>query len=177
MPGTLRSSAYLPRPVTLARPSAIGRGLPMMLKPLLEGESDISAGGLGCRVAMRASRAALFERVLHGFVDLHVAGAAAKIAGERFANFVERGIRITIEQGFRGNHEARRAETALRAAHFGEALLDRIELARTAESFYGGDFALLIAGGERDTGKRWNTVNQHGAATATGVVAAALGAG
>ena len=52
----------------------------------------------------------------HGFENLHVARAAAKIACQSIANIGVGGIRITSQQIDGGHHHAGRADAALRAA-------------------------------------------------------------
>ena len=61
-----------------------------------------------------------------GFKNLHVASAAAKIAGEASAYFGSVRIWIAFEQINRGQHHARGADAALCAAAIDECLLDRV---------------------------------------------------
>ena len=58
-----------------------------------------------------------------GTDDLIVAGAPAEVAGQPIAGLYLRRIRITIQQRFGGDQQARRAEAALQRCMFQELLL------------------------------------------------------
>src|ERR1700737_3825141 len=69
--------------------------------------------------------------------NLHVAGAAAKIAGHPFANIRLGWFRISLEQIYGRHNHTRRADAALRAAAFDECLLHRVKLILGGDRFDG----------------------------------------
>src|SRR6476646_9600538 len=71
---------------------------------------------------------------LDGLHDVHVAGAAAQIPGDRLADVLFAWLRVAAEQGVTRHHHARGAEAALEAVLLEEPLLNRIELAVFLES-------------------------------------------
>jgi hypothetical protein len=101
-----------------------------------------------------------------GFEDLEVAGAAAKISGERFADLVTRGIRIVIEQGFCGDEDCRCAVAALRSAEIGESFLQRMERTVRAKTLYRLDFSPVAFDGEEQAGEDWFAVKKNSAGAA-----------
>ncbi len=113
----------------------------------------------------------------YGFEDLEVAGAAAEIAGESFADLIACGMRILVEQGFCGDKDGGRAVTALRGAEIGEGLLQGMQLAVGAEAFYGQDFFSLAFEGEEQAGENWFAIEEDGAGAALSEFAAVFGAG
>src|SRR5450631_2540757 len=70
MPGTLRSSVYLPAPVVFPAASIMAVGLPIMEKPFISLFIDGYRRALGC------------NRRPDGFIHLAVAGAAAQVAAQ-----------------------------------------------------------------------------------------------
>src|ERR1700720_2758809 len=77
IPGTLRSSVYLPAPVVFPAASTMAVALPMTEK------SFIPYSLLGTRYWCPLRR----DRRLDRFIHLVVPGAAAQIAAQRSANF------------------------------------------------------------------------------------------
>src|SRR6187397_1451553 len=66
-------------------------------------------------------------RLLDGFDDVHVAGAAAQVAADALADLRVRGVRVLADQP-RGLHDhPRRTEAALEAVLVPEGLLERVE--------------------------------------------------
>src|SRR6516162_8516255 len=55
-----------------------------------------------------------------------ISTAAAEISTQAAANLFRRGMRVRIEKGFTGDHEPRRAETALRRVVIDEGPLYRV---------------------------------------------------
>src|SRR5262245_26410435 len=78
-------------------------------------------------------------RELHGGNDFGICRAATEIAGEILPDLIIVGIGMRVEELSRHQHEARRAETALRRAGFEERLLDRRELPVLGEPLDGRD--------------------------------------
>src|SRR6185295_18068520 len=120
MRGSAMSSANSVCPVHLARASTLRNGLPTTLRSFrslrvaalffLLIAVDAFFGWL-CFFAAHARR-----REFDRFVNLDVAGTAAKIAGERFLDLIARRQQIALEQLFRGEQEAGRTVSALRRA-------------------------------------------------------------
>jgi hypothetical protein len=71
-----------------------------------------------------------------GFEDLEIASAAAEIAGESFADLIARGMRVFVEQSFRGDENPRCAVATLGGAEIGKSFLQRMERTVRAEAFY-----------------------------------------
>src|SRR5262245_60112986 len=90
----------------------------------------------------------LLGRPEHRLDDVLVPGAPAEVAGQGPADLLLGGVRIPLEQGFRGEHHARRAEAALQAVLVLEPLLYGVQLARPAESLHGGDLVAIGLNGE-----------------------------
>jgi hypothetical protein len=73
--------------------------------------------------------------------NLQVPRAAAKIAGERFADLVARGMRIYVEQSLGSNKNRGSAVSALRRAKVSEGFLQRVQRAIRAKAFNGLNFS------------------------------------
>src|SRR5690606_11013393 len=114
----------------------------------------------------------LLGRVLDRLDDVHVAGAPAEVAGDRLPDLRFRRVRVTLQQGNRRHHHARRAEAALEPVLLPEALLHRVEFAVLLKPLDGTDLAAV--GLHREDGARLDrySVEMDGAGTATGGVAA-----
>src|ERR1043166_1348673 len=148
MRGKTRSSAYLVWPITFAIESTLRYGLPTTrsffapeslpeppfgLDPLPAPPFDaplLAAPSLGtidtllgrlCSFACHARGCQL-----HRFVNLDVAGAAAQVPGQRFANLLARWPRRVLEQRLRRQQNPRRAVAALRRAQLRETFLQRM---------------------------------------------------
>src|SRR5438552_9508210 len=93
----------------------------------------------GARRASRAGSLPFLRCPLDRLDDVHVAGAAAEVAGELPADVVLARVGVAIEQRLAHEHHRRRAEPALQPVHLLEALLDRVELAVLLEALDGGD--------------------------------------
>ena len=63
---------------------------------------------------------------LDGLDDLLVTSAAAQVAGQGFADFGARGLRVVVEQGARAEHHAGLAKAALQGARAVKGVLDRV---------------------------------------------------
>ncbi len=84
---------------------------------------------------------------------------------------------MLIKKSLGGDNEARRAEAALLRVIVNECLLYRMEMARIAEAFHGGDLRILRVDGQHRAGVNGFVVHQHGAGAAGAAIANALGAG
>jgi hypothetical protein len=109
--------------------------------------------------------------------NLQVAGAAAKIAGERFADLVARGVRICIEQSFGGNENRGSAVAALRRAKVSEGFLQRVQRAIRAEAFNGDYFSSVALDSQEQAGEDRFAVEEDSAGAAFAQFAAMLRAG
>src|SRR5437899_12821638 len=76
---------------------------------------------------------------LDGMKNLEISGAPAQEAGERRANLIASGVRMLVQQGFRGDQNRGRAVSALRRAEIGEGILERMQSSFQAEAFDGQD--------------------------------------
>src|SRR5438128_10930343 len=92
------------------------------------------------------------RRPLDRLDDLSIAGAAAEIARQRFADLGERGLRVRAQQRMRGDHEPGSAEATLHGARFDERALDGIERAAVGEALDGAYLTSVRRGGEHETG-------------------------
>src|SRR5262245_60215434 len=159
MRGSIRSSAYSARPVTLPIASTFGSGAPTTEKSL---SLDICALSTNRRTTKDERRRISFlhwrslvagrwslvghdppARGDHGLIDLGVASAAAQVAGQRLLDLVERRIGDLLEQRRARKQHARRAIAALCRAQLGEGLLQRMQLPCALQPLDCGDRALL----------------------------------
>src|SRR5512138_1144455 len=76
--------------------------------------------------------------------DALVASAPADVAGQRFADLLLAGVRVTAEERGRLHDKPRRAETALEAMRIPHRLLQRAHLSVRGQPF---DRRYLAAGG------------------------------
>ena len=116
-------------------------------------------------------------RVLHGLDDVHVAGAAAEVAGDGLADLVLARVLVALQQRVAGHHHAGRAVAALQPVLLQEALLDRVELAVLLQPLDGHDLAAVGLHGQHGARLHGHAVEQHRAGAAVGGVAADVGAG
>src|SRR6266581_3054515 len=109
--------------------------------------------------------------------DVLIPGAAAEVALEAFADLPLRRVRITLEDGRRGDDHPGRAEAALERVMLVERLLQGMEGAVLGEPL---DCRHLVAVGlDGEHGARLDglAVEQHNAGTAVRRVASDVGAG
>ena len=109
--------------------------------------------------------------------DVLVAGAAAQIARQAFADVVVGGERIFSQQIGRRHQHARRAEAALQSVMLVKQFLQRVHLPDAAEAFDRLDAAAIGLHREHQASARAVAVDQHGAGAADAVLAADMGAG
>jgi hypothetical protein len=119
----------------------------------------------------------LFCCILNGFNDLHVAGAHAQIAGQRFANLFFGWVRITLEQGMASHDHSRRAVAALESVVLDEGFLYRAQFTVRRQTFDGRDFTPIRLHGEVETRFDDFALEQHGASAALADNAADMSAG
>src|SRR3989441_4316931 len=117
------------------------------------------------------------RRVLDRLDDVHVASAAAEVAGDRLPYLELARVRVRRDERGRRHHHSRRAEAALETVLLVEAFLHRVQLAillETLDRRHGG-----LVGLHREEGARLHRppVEQHGARTAVRGVAADVRAG
>src|SRR5688572_26109807 len=154
MPGSLKSSVYLPRPVM-----SEGSSRRLIEEPMIPGmDSTPFLAGAGDG--------------FYGFDDVVVPGAAAKVALQALANLLLRRVRIVGEEPDRGEDHPRCAVTALQTVVVPERLLQRMELAvgrQTLDRRHRASFGL-----ERELRARLDrqAIDQHGARAAQARLAA-----
>src|SRR3954454_4821014 len=119
----------------------------------------------------------LSRRPLDGLDDVHVAGAAADLAGDRPADLLFRRVRVLREERARRQHHPGRAEPALEAVLLLEPLLERVQAAGGSEALDGRDLAAVRLDGEVGAGLDRRAVDEHGAGAASRRVAADVDAG
>src|ERR1700689_3549128 len=99
------SAVYWAAPETRAGPSSIGVDLPM----------TANSGMLGLPQRLHG--------ILHRAANLHVAGTAADVAGNRGTHVGLGGLAVAFQQGVQRHDHARRTESALRSAFLNEPAL------------------------------------------------------
>src|SRR5690606_1964979 len=77
---------------------------------------------------------------LHGADNLVITGTPAKIPGQVKANLLFSGLWVFLQQRFRGDDKARRADAALKRGPFEEALLNRMQMGSVGNAFDGLHF-------------------------------------
>src|SRR5258708_40259919 len=97
---------------------------------------------VGVAIVYAAGLCAYFGgRGLHGVDDVLVAGAAAEVAFDAVPDLRFGGVRIALEDLFRGHDHAGSAKSALRAVLVPEGFLHGVEFAVDGESFDGEHLA------------------------------------
>src|SRR5216684_1903261 len=114
---------------------------------------------------------------LDGLKNLEIPRATAKIAGERFADVVAIGMRILIQQCFRGHKNRRRAISALGCTQIGEGLLQGMKMAICCEAFDGQNALVFALERKHETREHRLAVQKNGAGTTFSQFAAVFGAG
>ena len=137
-------------------------------------------GHLDLDVGYRALAAHNSGSVHDGVDDLLVAGAAADVLvlSEPVADFLACGVVVLDQQSIGGDHEARRAETALDGAVVHKGDLDRVQMVRGTDTLHRDNFAVLFDASDLScAGADQLAVEQHRAGTADTDAAANLNAG
>src|SRR5438552_5005217 len=126
-----------------------------------------------------ASRRAgyLVRGVLDRLHDIRVARASAQVTGDRAADLFLRWMRIFLEQRDGAHHHSGRAEAALEAMLFDEALLNRMELAIGLEAFDRPQFSTVCLHCEDRAGFHRLAIEQDRASSAVRRIAANMRSG
>src|SRR5579864_5077991 len=132
MPGTLRSSVYLPAPVVFSAASTIAVGLPMMEKAVAGRWSLVVVIALLSACHCGAFRC---NRISYRLIHLVVAGATTQIAAQRGSNVCFGRIGILRHQRFHRHDEAWSTVSALRTAPVAIRLLNCSQCAVFADTF------------------------------------------
>src|SRR4029079_10907449 len=104
--------------------------------------------------------------------DVLIAGTAAEVAGDAFANLLLARRRVVLKQVDRGHDHARRAVTTLRTVLFPKTLLHRMQLPFRRKAFDRRDRRSIRLHGEDRARLRAPAVDHDGARAAlTGVAA------
>src|SRR5579859_7659235 len=169
IPGSDRSSAYLPWPVVLPAESTKATRFPMMEKSLIALSNQQSAlnrsetailSGWNSKTSVFLCGSFLLlcflcvlcalcgelsvlllrrNRRLDRLVHLRVTGAAAQVPAEGVTNFFLARIRIAVQQRLHRNHEPGRAVAALRPAPVAISFLDRRQRAVLRDALHRGN--------------------------------------
>src|SRR5262249_54775236 len=115
--------------------------------------------------------------VLHGLDDVHVAGAAAEVAGDGPADVVLAGLGVLVQEGIAGHQHAGRTVSALQPVLGHEAFLQGMELAVLLEPFHRHELLAPGLDGEQRARLHRPPIHQDRAGAAVGGVAADVGAG
>src|SRR6266850_2552443 len=122
------------------------------------------------RTRMLFRRYVLLRNLDHGGLDglknLEISGAPAQDAGERRANLIASGVRMLVQQGFRGDQNRGRAVSALRRAEIGEGILERMQSSFQAEAFDGQDIPGVALNAKDQAGEHGLAVQKNGARAA-----------
>src|SRR5262245_28656730 len=111
-------------------------------------------------------------RVLNRLDDVHIARAAAKIAGNRVADLRFGRVRVTAQEGDASHHHARRAVSALEPVLLPETLLNRMELPILFEPFDRHDLGAVCLDGKHGARLHGFFVENHRTGAAVRRVAA-----
>src|SRR6516164_158321 len=93
--------------------------------------------------SLRPGGTRLFRRRLHGLDYLRICAAAAEIAREIVPNLIVVGIGMPLKQLLCHQHEAWRAEAALKCSSLDERFLYRIEHPSRIQMFDGDDIGAV----------------------------------
>src|SRR5690349_16435497 len=101
--------------------------LPVRLRAAT-GRLQANVGSLVGSLECTISSTRVIDGSNHGFENLHVAGAATQVTGQRRANVGFGWLRVSFEKIDRGEHHSRRADPTLRTAMFDKRLLHRMKV-------------------------------------------------
>src|SRR6185437_2087930 len=168
MPGTLRSSVYLPAPVVFPAASTMATGLPIMEKSVIFQSSTLRRSH-----SLLLSLDGGFDCLIH----LVVSGAAAQVPAQCMTDFPLGRIRVARKQALHRHNESRSTVAALCSSPIAIRFLNCCQAAMLAHTFDRGDLLLLATGGQQRTGEHGHPIHKHCARAAGRIIAAALGAG
>src|SRR5216684_441013 len=182
--GKKMSSAKRVWPVTFARASTLRRGTPITRRSFPLG-FEASSGvvresfsfGMGppeCSFVTSSRHlrygtllvSDLEHRGLHGFKNLKIACAAAKISGDCSANLVASGVRILIQQSFGRHQNCRRAIAALRSSKIGKSILQGIKASIFSQAFDRQNLLSTTFESKHEAGKHGLAAQANGASSA-----------
>src|SRR6266566_6952635 len=166
MPGSFTSSTYLPFP-RMKRASSLRLTLWPMPPISIAIASGLPFRGLAHRPG----------GVVDRFHDVHVAGAAAEVPGDRLAYLELGGFAVRREECDRGHHHPGGAEPALQPMLLMECFLNRVKLAVLLEALDGRHFCLIGLDREHRARLHRAAIDQNRARAAVGRVAADMSAG
>jgi hypothetical protein len=109
--------------------------------------------------------------------DARIAGAAADVAREAFADLSVRRIRVSVEEFQRGHDHARSADAALGGSVSDEGLLDVVESGSFGDAFDGLNAGALDLQDRDETTVHEPSVEHDGTGAALPFPAAFLGSG
>src|ERR1041385_8500988 len=136
MPGTLRSSVYLPAPVVFSAASTMAVGLPMIENSAL-------------MVRQCEAFSLCLDRRTDRGVHLVVARATAQIAAQSRAQFCFRRIWVLRQERLDGHDETRRAISALCTAPVSISFLNCRQAPVLRHALYGCDLLSLTTRGQQ----------------------------
>src|ERR671918_154598 len=145
--------------------------------PLMASSTTAMSAPLAVRAAGDLLGFHFVTRPLHRLDDVHVAGAATDVAGQRPANLVLGSVGIVLEERGGGEHHPGCAEAALKAVLLLECFLDGMELPVASQSLDGRYLATVRLNREHRAGLHGCPVQQHRARPAIRRVAPHVRAG
>jgi len=114
---------------------------------------------------------------LNGLKNLEISGAPAQDTGERRTNLIASGMRMLIQQGFRGDQNRGRAVSALRRTEISEGVLQRMQSSFQTEAFDGQDTSGVALNPKDQAGEDGLAVQNNGARAALSQFTAVFRAG
>src|SRR6476660_4651771 len=196
-PGRLKSSMYSPAP-RMNRGSSLrltewpmpptsgvvwrGASIVIVVSPRSAGRGRLGRDGLAfrgrrSRDRCRFARVELAGCLLDRLDDVHVAGAAAEVAADPFADLRLGGFRVPIEEPGGLHDHSRGAEAALQAVLVPERLLEGMQRRAVDHALDRPDLGAVRLDREHGAGLRAAAVHVNGAGAAVARVAADVGAG
>src|SRR5579885_905149 len=104
--------------------------------------------------------------------DVDIASTTAKVAGDALAYLLLAWVRITLQQGNTGHHHARGAIATLEGVHLVKPFLHRMELPVLLQTLNCHKLATVGLDGEHGAGFGGFAIDQNGAGSARGGIAA-----
>src|SRR6267143_6075759 len=133
------------------------------------------------RTRMLFRRYVLLRNLDHGGLDglknLEIPGAPAQDTGERRANLIASGVRMLIQQGFRGDQNRRRSVSALCRTEISERVLQRMQSSFQTEAFDGQHIPGVALDSKDEAGEDGLAVQNNGARAAFSQFTAVFRAG
>ena len=111
----------------------------------------------------------------HGPDHRRVGRAPADVPGQRGLHLILRRVRVLVEKPFRGDHPARRTESAIRRHVRVPNPLERMQILLVTHAFDGENLLPNGFGRQGVAGVNGNPVHQHAARAAGGAIATPVG--